>query len=436
MEIIDEKKEQVSVTNTNLTIDDLPASGNFTPATKEASAIVDVKTTKPLTLMKGFRNSVKSPGVTRKIILILSALVLINVAVWIASAFAFREYPTLMGTAALAYTLGLRHAVDADHLAAIDNVTRKLLQSGEQSVSVGFFFSLGHSTIVVIASIAIAATAAAIQDKLESFKVIGGIIGVSVSTLFLFLIGILNTFVFISIYRSFRRLQRTGNYEEEDINEILNKSGLLGRFFAPMYRFVDASWKMYPLGFLFGLGFDTSSEVGLLGISAFQANQGLSVWLILFFPLLFTSGMALIDTADGILMLGTYTWAYINPFRKLYYNLVITLLSILVAFVIGTIELLSILGDKLNLEGGFWDFFGKLGEGFGTIGYIIIGLFVFVLVFSMIYYRWAGYADLEKTLANRNQDNSDMTMEDVYSVEQSQSIDHCDEAINEKKDVP
>lgn len=339
-----------------------------------------------------------TPSIKRRIIFILSSLILVNIAAWIAAVFAFRKFPSLLGTSALAYTLGLRHAVDADHLAAIDNVTRKLIQTGKYSVSVGLFFSLGHSTIVVCATIAIAVTATTIKDKFGDLESIGGLIGTSVSVAFLFIIGIINTFVLISVYRSLQKLKRTGTFEEENIETILNSSGWIGKLFRPLFKFIDASWKMYPLGVLFGFGFDTSTEVGLLGIAAFQANQGLPIWLILIFPLLFTSGMALIDTIDGILMLGTYTWAFINPIRKLYYNFVITLLSVLVAFVIGTIELFNILGEKLDLQSPFWDFFAALGDHFGTIGFLIVALFIVTWIIAGIIYKCGGYSKLEQNL--------------------------------------
>lgn len=360
--------------------------------------------------------------IKRKIILILSGLILVNIGVWIAAAIAFRNF-SLLGTSVLAYTLGLRHAVDADHLAAIDNVTRKLLQSGQHSVSVGLFFSLGHSTIVIIATFAIAITATAVKKKLGDLKAIGGLIGTSVSAAFLFIIGIVNCFLLVSILRSLRKFKRTGTFEEENIEDLFNNSGFLGRFFKPVFKFIDASWKMYPLGVLFGFGFDTSTEVGLLGIAAIQANQGLSIWLIMFFPLLFTSGMALIDTIDGILMLGTYTWAYINPIRKLYYNFVITLLSVLIAFVVGTIELLNILGDKLNLQGPFWNFFAALGEEFGTIGYLIIGLFVFTWVIATIVYKYGGYEKLVHKFDQRNVQNLDNVNDELNQGGSKHSID-------------
>ncbi|CAG8803187.1 5598_t:CDS:1, partial [Racocetra persica] len=348
-----------------------------------------------------------SAFVKRKIIIILSVLILINITAWVVTAFAFRNFPSLLGTAALAYTLGLRHAVDADHLAAIDNVTRKLIQYGKYSVSVGLFFSLGHSTIVICACIAIAITATAVKEKFGDLQLIGGLIGTIVSATFLFVIGIINTFVLISVYRSLQRLKRTGVFEEENID--LNTYGFIGRLFAPLFKFIDSSWKMYPLGILFGFGFDTSTEVGLLGIAAFQANQGLPIWMIMFFPLLFTSGMALIDTVDGILMLGTYTWAFINPIRKLYYNFIITLLSVLIAFIVGLIELLNIIGDKLDLKGPFWNFFAYLGDNFGIIGYLIILLFVLTWIVAIIIYKFGGYEHLERQLIQQDDtlDNDD-----------------------------
>ncbi|CAG8560910.1 7714_t:CDS:1 [Diversispora eburnea] len=370
-------------------IEELPSRANTPPV------IVTLSPHTPL-LQK------PTPIIKRKIIFILTSLIIINIAAWIVSIFAFRKFPSLIGTAALAYTLGLRHAVDADHLAAIDNVTRKLLQTGKYSVAVGLFFSLGHSTIVICASIAIAITATTIKDKLGDLQSIGGLIGTSVSAAFLFIIGIINTFVLISVYRSLQKLKRTGSYEEENIETILDNSGLFGKLFRPLFKFIDASWKMYPLGVLFGFGFDTSTEVGLLGIAAFQANQGLPIWLIMIFPLLFTSGMALIDTIDGILMLGTYTWAFINPIRKLYYNFIITLLSVLVAFIVGTIELLNILSEKLDLQGPFWDFFSVLGDHFGTIGFLIIALFIITWIIAGIVYRCGGYSKLEQNFIQRN----------------------------------
>ncbi|CAG8621570.1 19065_t:CDS:2 [Racocetra fulgida] len=301
--------------------------------------------------------------------------------------------PSLFGTAALAYTLGLRHAVDADHLAAIDNVTRKLLYNGNKSVSVGLFFSLGHSTIVIIACLAITLTATAVKENFGDIQLIGGLIGTCVSAVFLILIGIINIFVLISICRSLRKLKKTGSFEDDNLD--ISSTGCMGKIFAPMFKFVDSSWKMYPLGVLFGFGFDTSTEIALLSVTAVHANQGLSIWFIMIFPLLFTSGMALIDTLDGILMLETYSWALINPIRKLYYNFIITLLSIIIALSIGIIEIFTILVDKLSLVGPFWDFFSYLSEHFFTIGCVIIASFLFTWLIARLIYKLGGYDQLE-----------------------------------------
>ncbi|MDF5728577.1 MAG: HoxN/HupN/NixA family nickel/cobalt transporter [Rhizonema sp. PD38] len=346
-----------------------------------------------------------SRNVRRKVINIYAFLITINILVWILAIIAFYRYPVLLGTAVLAYTFGLRHAVDADHIAAIDNVTRKLMQENKRPVAVGFFFSLGHSTVVVAASFAIALTAATIQKDFPSFQKVGGLIGTTVSALFLLVIAAINMVVLWDVYKTFQCVKRGGTYDDQSLDELLNQRGLLGRFFRPLFRLIDSSWKMYPLGLLFGLGFDTATEVGLLGISATQAAKGLSIWSILLFPALFTAGMSLVDTTDGILMLGAYGWAYVKPIRKLYYNLTITLVSVLVAVVVGGIEALSIISDQLELKGPFWDFIGKLSENFGTIGYLIIGIFILSWLLSTIIYKVKKYEELEVTTttsANRN----------------------------------
>ncbi len=346
-----------------------------------------------------------SRNVRRKVINIYAFLITVNILVWILAIIAFYRYPVLLGTAVLAYTFGLRHAVDADHIAAIDNVTRKLMQENKRPVAVGFFFSLGHSTVVVAASFAIALTAATIQKDFPSFQKVGGLIGTTVSALFLLVIAAINMVVLWDVYKTFQSVKRGGTYDDQSLDELLNQRGLLGRFFRPLFRLIDSSWKMYPLGLLFGLGFDTATEVGLLGISATQAAKGLSIWSLLLFPALFTAGMSLVDTTDGILMLGAYGWAYVKPIRKLYYNLTITLVSVLVAVIVGGIEALSIISDQLELKGPFWDFIGKLSENFGIIGYLIIGIFILSWLLSTIIYKVKKYDELEvttTTTANRN----------------------------------
>jgi len=282
-------------------------------------------------------------NVKRRIAGIYGLLLVFNVAAWSWALLAFRHYPLLLGTAFLAYSFGLRHAVDADHIAAIDNVTRKLMQEGKRPVAVGFLFSLGHSTIVVVGSAAIALTAFFLQHRLDTFRNIGGIVGTLVSTFFLFGIAIANLIVLRAIYQTFQRVRNGAPYGEEDLNLLLAGQGFLARLFRPMFAMIRRSWHMYPLGLLFGLGFDTATEIGLLGISAAEASKGLPIWSIMVFPALFAAGMCLIDTTDNILMLGAYGWAFVKPVRKLYYNMTITIVSVIVAFVVGGIEALGLL---------------------------------------------------------------------------------------------
>ncbi len=322
-----------------------------------------------------------------KVIGIYVVLVGANVLAWLWALVAFHDYPVLIGTAFLAYTFGLRHAVDADHIAAIDNVTRKLMQEGKRPVSVGFFFALGHSTVVVLASAAVALAAGALQGRFEAFRLVGGMVGTLVSAVFLFFVAAANLLILSSVYRTFREVRRGGTLVEEDLNHLLAQRGLLGRLFRPMFRMVARSWHMYPLGFLFGLGFDTATEIGLLGISAAEATRGLPIWSIMVFPALFTAGMSLIDTTDGVLMLGAYGWAFTKPIRKLYYNLIITFVSVVVAVLIGGIEALGLLADQLRLEGPFWALVGALNDHFGSLGYVIIAIFAASWLVSFLIYR-------------------------------------------------
>ena len=340
-----------------------------------------------------------SRNVRRKVINIYVFLIGVNILIWVVALITFHRYPLLLGTAVLAYSFGLRHAVDADHIAAIDNVTRKLMQENKRPVSVGFFFSLGHSTVVIAASVAIALTTTTIHKDFPSLEKLGGLISSTVSALFLLAIAAINMVVLWDVYKTFQSVKQGGIYDEQSLDEFLNQRGLLGRIFRPLFRLIDSSWKMFPLGFLFGLGFDTATEVALLGISANQAAQGLPIWSILLFPALFTAGMSLIDTTDGILMLGAYGWAYVKPIRKLYYNMTITLVSVLVAVIIGGIEALNIIGNQLQLKSPFWDFISQLSDNFGTIGYLIIAIFVLSWLLSTIIYKVNKYDQLEVTSA-------------------------------------
>jgi nickel/cobalt transporter (NiCoT) family protein len=280
---------------------------------------------------------------------------------------------------------------------AIDNVIRKLMQEGKRPVAVGLFFSLGHSTIVVALSLVVALTTTALQDKFDTFNTVGGVIGTSVSAVFLFAIAIANILVLISIYKAFQSVKRQGLFVEEGIDLLLANRGLLGRLFRSFFKAIERSWQMYPLGLLFGLGFDTATEVALLGISGAQASQGLSIWSILVFPALFTAGMTLIDMTDNLLMLGAYGWAFVKPIRKLYYNLTITAVSVIVALLIGGIEALNLIGNQLGLsnEGGFWGDFAALSDDFGMLGYLIVGIFVFAWLISYLVYRINRYDEIE-----------------------------------------
>ncbi len=329
-----------------------------------------------------------------KVVAIYAVLVGANLAAWVWALVAFQHYPILLGTALLAYSFGLRHAVDADHIAAIDNVTRKLMQDGNRPVAVGFFFSLGHSTVVVLASVAIALTATAFKDQFDAFKAVGGVLGTLVSAGFLFAIAVMNILVLRTVWRTFRHVKAGGRYVEEDMGHLLAGGGILSRLFRPVFAMLSRSWHMYPLGLLFGLGFDTATEVGLLGISAAQATNGLPIWSILVFPALFTAGMSLVDTTDGVLVLGTYGWAFLKPIRKLYYNMTITAVSIVVALLVGGIEALGLIGDQLELKGGFWESVGSLNDNFGSIGFVIIGVFVASWLVSAVIYRLKGYDQL------------------------------------------
>ena len=318
-----------------------------------------------------------------------------NLAAWSAAVIVCRHQPVLLGAALLAYGFGLRHAADADHIAAIDNVTRKLMQQGRRPVSVGLYFALGHSSVVVLAAAAIAASGAALSGRFAWWQGIGGVVGTIVSAGFLLAIASLNLLIFGSVWRTFRHVARGGAYVEADLDMLLGKRGLAARMFRPLFGLVSRSWHMLGLGFLFGLGFDTASEVGLLGISATQGAHGLSVWSIMLFPALFSAGMSLVDTADGILMLGAYEWAFIKPVRKLYYNMVITLVSVVVAVLIAGLETLGLIAEQLGLRNGGWRVVAALDDSFAALGFVIVGVFAAAWIVSVIVYRARKYDSLE-----------------------------------------
>jgi high-affinity nickel-transport protein len=296
-----------------------------------------------------------------------------------------RHNPALAGLGSLAYTFGLRHAFDADHIAAIDNTTRKFLQDGKRSVGVGFFFSLGHSTIVFSLAAGLAIAAKTVNSKIPAFQDYGSSIGASVSGTFLLLIGLLNLVVLLDVVGVFRQMKR-GVYNEQRLEEALQNQGLMSRFFLKRIGDrIDASWKMYPLGMLFGLGFDTATEIGLLAIAAGVATHHVPFLAVISLPIIFAAGMSLMDTADGAFMSHAYGWAFSNPVRKVYYNITVTSLSVAVALIIGLIELLQVTAAKLSLTGGFWVFLADLD--FGRIGYVVVGMFVATWAFSVILWK-------------------------------------------------
>ena len=294
-----------------------------------------------------------------------------------------------IGTGLLAYTLGMRHAFDADHIAAIDNTTRKLMGEGKRPLSVGFFFSLGHSSVVfalaVLLNFGIRSLDSQVKNGGSGLHRATTIIGTSVSGFFLYLIAILNVIILVSIVRVFKEM-RQGRYNDEELEEQLNKRGLMNRFFGKLARRIDTPWKMYPIGILFGLGFDTATEVALLVLSGTAVASGLPFYGILSLPILFAAGMSLLDTADGCFMNFAYGWAFSRPIRKVYYNITITGLSVVVAFMIGTIELVGLLTQELNVNGALATFFQNFN--INTAGFIIVGLFVATWVVALSIWRF------------------------------------------------
>lgn len=324
--------------------------------------------------------------------LLVVSLLFANIAAWVWAFVVFGHSSSLMAASLLAWCYGLRHAVDADHIAAIDNVTRKMMQQGKKTCSVGTWFSLGHSTIVVLATVAIAATATAFSHQMEWFHETGGIIGTTVSAVFLILMALVNFVILKSVWHTFNRL-KNGEKIAQDV-DALPQGGMMSWIFKKAFSLVSRSWQMYLVGFLFGLGFDTATEIGVLGISAAGASSGMSVWAILVFPALFTSGMALIDTLDNIIMVGAYGWAFNKPQRKLYYNMTITGTSVIVALFIGGTEAAGLLVDKLDLHGGIWEFVGIMNDNLGNTGFFVVGLFILCWLISILNYKLKGYDTL------------------------------------------
>jgi nickel/cobalt transporter (NiCoT) family protein len=294
-----------------------------------------------------------------------------------------------LGVGVTAYTLGLRHAFDADHIGAIDNTTRKLMAEGQRPLSVGFFFSLGHSSIVfalgLLVTLGVRGLSGALESDASSLHTATGLIGPLVSGSFLFLIGLLNLAILVNIVGIFRRMRR-GEYDEAELEHELASRGFMNRFYGRATRAIRKPWQMYPLGCLFGLGFDTATEVGLLVLAGGAAASGLPFYAILCLPILFAAGMSLFDTIDGAFMNFAYGWAFSQPVRKIFYNITVTGLSVTVALLIGSLELLAVLADKLSLSGGLWDFVA--GIDLNAIGYLVVGLFVLTWALALAIWRY------------------------------------------------
>ena len=358
-----------------------------------------------------FRTAKRDP-LRRRILWIYLFLVGLNLAAWGLALAVFHGYPIALSLCVLAYACGLQHAVDADHIAAIDNVTRKLMQQNQRPAAVGLFFSLGHSTVVILMSLLVVQGIGYAKNRFPEFQRVGEIIGTSVSAFFLLIIAAVNFFIFLEVFRRFRAARRIAkgdslifadtkigtvpSRDDDALQDVLEAPGLVGRVLRSFFRFVSQSWQMYPVGFLFGLGFDTATQVALLGIAATQAAQQTPIWSIMVFPLLFTSGMCLLDTTDGVVMLGAYGWAFVKPVRKLFYNMTITLVSFLIALLIGSLEALSVIASKFQLDSGFFGVVKTLSAHSTALGYGIIGLMIASWLASMVVYRLAGFDNLER----------------------------------------
>jgi high-affinity nickel-transport protein len=326
-----------------------------------------------------------------KVLAIYGLLLAANAVIWTWAVVVLADRPALLGTAVLAYVLGLRHAVDADHIASIDNVVRKLMQEGKQPVSVGLFFSLGHSLAITLAVAGIAAAAFALAGRFHELQAVGSVIGTGASALFLLAIAVINLVILRGVWRSFRAARRGEPVAEHELDALLSGRGFLARIFRPLFRMVSHSWQMFPVGFLFGLGFDTATEITLFTVSASQASGGMSFGTVMIFPALFTAGMTLIDTTDSVLMVGAYGWAFLNP---------IPAISVVVALVIGGVEALGLIGEKLGLEGAFWNAIGALNDNLDNFGYMVVGILLASWAVSYLIYHFAG---LDRPLVERVQ---------------------------------
>ena len=348
-------------------------------------------------MMSGLHD--EAGNVRGRVAVMYAGLIAFNVTTWAWAVLAFRGHTSLIGTALLAYSLGLRHAVDADHITAIDNVTRKLMKQGKRPVGVGLMFSLGHSTVVVAGSMAMADAGLGVAHHMDWLRAVGAWAGTAVSSLFLLAIAMVNLVVLRGVWRTYLRVRHGGEFIEEDLEQMLGDRGIFARLFRPLFRMIERSWQMYPLGVLFGLGFDTATEIGLLGIAAAEASKGLPIAAILVFPALFAAGMSLVDTTDNVLMVGAYGWASVRPVRKLFYNLTVTALSAAVALAVGGVEALGLIERQTHAGGDFWGIVRTVNSNLGLVGYGIIALFAVVWAAAAAIYKWRRIGSLEQEQA-------------------------------------
>jgi high-affinity nickel-transport protein len=319
-----------------------------------------------------------------RIIAILGGLVILNMGAWLWALLSFHDQSALLGLALIVYGLGLRHAIDADHIVAIDNVTRKLVEENQRPVSVGLFFAMGHSAIILIGS-ALIAFSAGLVGAIERLNGIGEMIGTAASALFLFAIAAANMAILVRTSGNYRRIRRGCSPVEASL--ALDNRGFVTRLLRPFFRLVSRSWHMFPLGLLLGFGIDTATEIAMFGLSAAQAAKGASVMTILVLAILFCAGMVLVDTIDGVVMLRAYEWAFVKPARKIYYNMVVTLVSVTAAILVGGIETFDLIGRTFDLKGLFWSAINSAGESFDCLGVGVIVLFLVIWIFAGLAYR-------------------------------------------------
>jgi high-affinity nickel-transport protein len=341
------------------------------------------------------RQSDDSVGLSRgekvRIVAIYGVIIAVTVFGFLMSFAIGRVAIVLAGLGIVSYVFGLRHGVDADHIAAIDNTTRKLMQEKKRPLAVGTWFSLGHSTVVVGLIVALVFATRAVSASVPELRAAGSLFGTLISGGFLWVIGLINVLIVVGVYRIFKAMKES-EADQAELDRLMENRGFMNRYFHSLFKVVKKPWQIYPIGVLFGLGFDTATEVALIAISVgVGVSTGIPLYYVLFLPLLFTCGMVLVDTTDGVLMRVAYGWAFLNPLRKVYYNLTVTIISVMVAWVVGTVELLQVVSTELGLSGGFWLWVN--GLDFETIGYGVVAIFLVSWLVSMAYWRINGFEE-------------------------------------------